>query len=150
MACTVSLDDALLLQPHLPTADEAAVLASLDGSAKLALGRVESFLLHMSTIPRVSSRFVCIICNATLEERLAATALSVKSLAEAFQTIRQSSKLKSLFGQMLAIGNYLNQVCGCVENYSLKFFTFFKVVVSWRSFWFSAGEFARFPFNKVE
>jgi hypothetical protein len=70
MSCSLSLDDCLLLQPHLPTEEEAIILSSLDGTARLALGRVETFLLQMSSVPRVANRFVCIISNSVNRNKL--------------------------------------------------------------------------------
>ncbi len=109
MSCSLSLDDALLLQPHLPTLEESAVLGSLDGPSRLALGRVENFLLQMFSVPRVANRFVCIICNSTLEERLASTGSSVRLLKDAFVALRSSTRLKSFFSYCLALGNFVNQ-----------------------------------------
>ncbi len=109
MSCAMPLEDLLLIQPHLPNAEETAALQSLDGAARLSLGKVERFLLEFSTVPRVAARVSCLVFSQTCDERIANTRQSVQAVQEAFDIIAQSANLKQLMGYCLALGNFLNQ-----------------------------------------
>merc|ERR1719263_2191244 len=71
-------------------------------------GPAESFLLDMTTVPRLSQRLACFLSKLTFEQRKKDAEAQVEAINKAVQCLRGSKTLPLLLALVLQVGNALN------------------------------------------
>lgn len=109
-----TLDEAILsreqlekIRAHLPTAEEAELIQSLDGP-EIKWDRPEQFLKALMAIPRLKQRLRCWSIKYGFAERAAELEEQMVVVRAAIAALRGSAALPALFGALIEMGNHCN------------------------------------------
>lgn len=103
----LTLDKVDILMRLAPTAEEIALLQSYEGDVNL-LGKVDRFVLELTSIPHFKNRMKALKIMHTFEERKEEQDTSLQLAIEATEEVSRSTSFKRFLEYILKTGNHMN------------------------------------------
>ena len=98
--------DAILL--NMPTAEEKKIINAMSTETREKADKPEKFFLMLERIPKYLLRIQCWQTALHFEEKINEVTPLTLLVTKACRQVRQSRALRSVFGLILAFGNYMN------------------------------------------